>query len=253
MRLFTDVLSLPSSLLLLIATTSDIAASEKQWPYNLPPHVKYFPEDEVPIRRSLEIQSRLAKQVPAVVRKMNPDEGEMFFLDYWQFDSLDIPEISLLGPSGSSLEDRNHSIEEGNQPIRSRPVPYHVEGVGNDTASLFPPFPLHGGTSVHHESFLRFFRRTLVERDYQCPVGTNNCSSISRPNNCCATDETCVIVTDTGNGDVGCCPSGSTCTNQVSPCDTGAGYSSCPGSPNGGCCIPGFACQDVGCMHVFDL
>ncbi|KAL9070327.1 MAG: hypothetical protein Q9157_005856 [Trypethelium eluteriae] len=247
MQLFAKILSLPPSLLVLIATSSHPIASEKQWPYNLPPHVKYFPEDEVHIKRSVEIQNRLATQVPSVVRKMSPDAGEMFFLDYWQFDDLKAPQSAILDPPDLRGEQFNQNAEGSSQRESLRSKSSIIEDAGNGTGLMLPPFHLHAEISIHQESYLRFLRRTLIERDYQCPAETNDCASIGRPNNCCATDETCVIVTDTGNGDVGCCPSGSSCGSQVSSCNTAAGYTSCPGSPNGGCCIPGFACQDVGC------
>ncbi|KAI9693420.1 MAG: hypothetical protein M1820_009296 [Bogoriella megaspora] len=234
MRIPTHLLSLPSSLLIFISTYAQTSSSESQWPYNLPPHVKYFPEDEVHVKRSLSIQSQLATQTALVIRKMSPDEGEMFFLDYWQFDLQSSPRL------------------EGPIPIPRRKPTSIVDSTdsafSNSSDHLFPPFLPHAQSSLHYKQFLRFFRRTIVQRDFQCPTGTNNCSSIQRPNNCCATDETCVIVADTGDGDVGCCPSGSACGGSVSSCDTGAGYTSCPNSPNGGCCIPGFTCQDIGCV-----
>ena len=253
MRLFTNALSLPSTLLLLIVTASDITASEKQWPYNLPPHIKYFPEDEVHVKKSSDIQSRLATQIPSVIQKMSADEGEMFFLDYWHFDAQNPQELLAHDEARSSLEYLNQSFIHDAGLRRSRSNAHNAKDTIDGFDFLLPPFPLHAESSIQRESLLRFLRRKLVERNYQCPAGTNDCSSIGRPNNCCATDETCMIVTNTGNGDVGCCPAGSSCGGQVSDCDTAAGYSSCPGSPNGGCCIPGFACQDIGCKSLARL
>ena len=250
MRLFANFLNLPPSLLLLIATASDLAASERPWPYNLPPHVKYFPEDEMRVQSINELQSRMATQIPSVVRKMSADEGEMFFFDYWQFDAVHSPRRLLSDASNLALEHPKLSAEHEDRRGKLQLSPHGAAEISNVSDLLFPPFPLHAETSIHHGSLFHFLRRELAERDYKCPAGTNDCSSIGRPNNCCATDETCVIVTDTGNGDVGCCPSGSTCSSQVSSCDTDAGYTSCPGSPNGGCCIPGFACQDIGCKRL---
>src|SRR5450755_1881366 len=86
MRLLTQLFALPASLLLLIATSPTcVPAQDLQWPYNLPPHVKYYPEDEALVRRDIEIQQRLQRQPAVGVRKMSDDPGEMFFLDYWSF------------------------------------------------------------------------------------------------------------------------------------------------------------------------
>ncbi|KAL8740337.1 MAG: hypothetical protein Q9190_006947, partial [Brigantiaea leucoxantha] len=96
---------LPTSLLLLIASAPLSTLSiDAQWPYNLAPHVKYFPGDEPIIKRNVEIQERLQYQSPIALRKMDSDEGKMFFLEYWQFDTT-------------------HQIE-------SRPVPSSMPGGG---------------------------------------------------------------------------------------------------------------------------
>src|SRR5690348_7797091 len=81
--------ALPPSLLFFLAHTllpSVATASQPPWPYNLPPDVKYYPEDEKMIKRDLDIQRRLLHSPVKGVRKMTGDPGEKFYLDYWRFE-----------------------------------------------------------------------------------------------------------------------------------------------------------------------
>lgn len=254
MRRTISLLSLPASLLLLISSTpahTSTSTPNPQWPYNLPPHIKYYPEDELLVRRDLEIQNRLAYQMPAGMQKMSGDKGEKFLMTYWRFEFPDPEEggggrrISIPGPRRRAPESSNPDVGAGNATIM---------------LPLLPPFLLHADdtqTSLNPTSnnrFLRFPRGilpSLEKRGFQCPAGTSDCSFVSRPNTCCATGETCQIITDTGLGDVGCCGQGQTCSGKVTTCD--AGYTSCPNNPGGGCCMPGYSCVDVGCEFVISV
>ncbi|KAF4313159.1 gpi anchored protein [Botryosphaeria dothidea] len=233
----TSLFSLPPSLLVLLSSTC--LANAEPWPYNLPKHEKYWPEHEEFIKRDAHIQQRLAGQSPAGIQKMSGDPGEKFYLHYWQFEDAS-PEIGR-GDS-DSLRGRAQAADTNAEE-------HYLNS--SMAENLLPPLLLH--SEAHQDSgrgLLRFFQRDLFEkRDFQCPTGTNSCANINRPDSCCPSDETCVIVEDTGLGDVGCCPAGSTCSGGVSNCNTDAGYTSCPESDNGGCCIPGYTCQDVGCKH----
>ena len=237
---------LPASLVLFIASTLPPAqALEARWPYHLPPDVKSFPKDEPLIKRNLDIQSRLMDQRPIGVRKMSSDEGEMFFLEYWRFDG---------GSQELTLLDELSPAEKGSKPLR-------VRSDGSDRTSLdtgfnvtlLPslqaPFSLHRDPNEAYDGPLspRAILGFLNRRDFQCPTGTASCSSINRPNSCCPTGEACQLITDVGLGDVGCCAQGQSCSNQVSNCQQG--YTSCPGSAGGGCCIPGYTCNGVGCKY----
>jgi hypothetical protein len=153
---------------------------------------------------------------------MSENEGEMFFLDNWIFAS-DV------------------------QSVDKRSEPEHL---ANLTSQLISPLRPHAVNPLV-ESLLRFRARSaLLKRDFKCPEGTNDCSSIGAPNSCCSTDATCISIEDTGFGPVGCCSSGQSCSGEIS-CDTDGGYTSCPNSPNGGCCLPGYSCQDVGCKCLW--
>jgi hypothetical protein len=215
-------MQLPDSLLALllfsIPPLAHAAEAKLQWPHNLPKDTKYFPEDEVHVKRGIDIHKRLRKETPIGVKKMSTDEGEMFMLDNWIFAS---DSTSRLGKR--ETEEENNATIQALSPLRP-----HVE------SHMFDPF-------------LRFTpRNALFARDFKCPEGTSSCSSIGAANNCCGTGSYCINVPDTGDGPVGCCPQGQTCAGAVT-CDVARGYSSCPGSDNGGCCLPGYSCQGVGC------
>ncbi|KAK0728446.1 hypothetical protein B0T26DRAFT_738787 [Lasiosphaeria miniovina] len=87
----------------------------------------------------------------------------------------------------------------------------------------------------------------LQQRDWSCPTGTSSCAAIGFPNSCCSAGERCMQVADTGLGSVGCCPAGATCSGSVSKCAQGS--TACASEIGGGCCIPGFVCEGVGCVQ----
>ena len=207
----STLLSLPSSILLLLCN-APLATASQQWPHNLPKHMKYFPEDEGHVRRGLEIRERLQNEKPVGMKKMSTDEGEMFMLDDWIF--------------ASSQSKRSEHEYFGNGTYQAQPA-------------IRP--------NVKDEWIERLrIRDVLLKRQFRCPEGTNSCSSIGAPDVCCGTGSTCVNVQDTDIGSVGCCPQGKTCSGTIS-CNEAAGYTSCPNSSNGGCCLPGFQCSGVGC------
>ncbi|KAJ9609424.1 hypothetical protein H2200_005751 [Cladophialophora chaetospira] len=81
--------ALPSSLLFLISISISPASSQNlnlRWPYNLPPDSKYYPEDELLIKRDIDVQHKLQRISPTGVRKLSGDEGEKFYMDYWGFE-----------------------------------------------------------------------------------------------------------------------------------------------------------------------
>lgn len=223
MHLSAGIFALPASILLLITRSPlPVASHELKWPYNLPSHLKYFPEDEALIKRELTLQQRLQQQPALGVRKMSADPDQKFYLDYWSFDI--------------SADDHNFDSWTNSSAL------------GN----LHPRVPLHSNKTIpkapRHVPFSFWNRSPLEQRDFQCPSGTNSCNAIGYPNSCCPTGETCQIVEDTGIGNIGCCPAGATCAGSVSACD--AGQTACAANLGGGCCIAGYACLDVGCVYV---
>ncbi|KUJ18183.1 uncharacterized protein LY89DRAFT_684121 [Mollisia scopiformis] len=244
MRINLSILALPASILTLIAlhTTSVLSTeddqSPKQWPYNLPPHVKYWPEDPPNRRRDLEaIEEHLRLgRAPVGIMKMGTDEGEKFYMEYWQFEG----EMTLMDISSNTLRKRDEEEE--------------ARLLANASAVLDfrPPFMLHtedssyGNLRARRALEARNALAVLGKRGFLCPTGTADCSSIGQPNYCCATGETCFAIQDAGLGPVGCCPTGSTCGGTVTTCN--APNTPCADNVGGGCCIPNYVCATVGCV-----
>lgn len=213
-----NLLSLPPTLIALLYAIP--SSAESQWPHNVPRHLKYFPEEETLARRGIDIYQRLQHERPIGVKKMSLDEGEMFMLDNWIFEA----------DTQSRAETKRSDYEE----------------FGNGTFQARSPL-----RPLAEEDFLArlHIRDVLLKRQFKCPEGTNSCSAIGAPDVCCGTGSTCINVnSNTDAGSVGCCPQGQTCAGSIS-CDTANGYSACPDAPNGGCCLPGFRCQGVGCEY----
>ena len=187
-------------------------------------------------RRSTDTSAFLSSaNQPVGVRKMSSDEGEMFFPEYWTFEAN--------GESDSNVLE-NPNINK-RRPLLRLP---NLEGpkLLSDNATILPPLQAPFSLHTDRPNFLHLRRLfPFQKRDYNCPSNTNACTSINRPNSCCASDESCQLITDTGNGDVGCCSQGQTCSQEVGACQQG--YPSCPGAQGGGCCVPGSSCLDVGC------
>lgn len=216
--------ALPSSLLVFIASSAlPVSSQDLPWPYNLPSEAKYYPEDEVLIRRDLYIQQSLQTRPVTGIRKLSDDPGEKFYLDYWAFEEEE----------ASDNWERWRCTNATLFTSFDQPVRVHAAQQSPRLLARYVPLP---GWHL------------FEKRDFQCPSGTSACTSINRPNSCCAAGSTCQLVQDTGLGDVGCCPDGEVCANSLSTCE--AGYSSCPNNPGGGCCIPGYACYDVGCIQT---
>jgi len=207
----STLLSLPPTVLVLLCAAPTVSA-QQQWPHNLPKHMKYFPEDEHHVRRGLDIKERLRYERPVGIKKMSTDEGEMFMLDNWVF-----------APSESKRSE--------------------YEDLGNGTYQARPA--IRPNAADEWLERLRI-RDVLLKRQFKCPEGTLSCSSIGAPDVCCGGSSTCVNVPDSDIGDVGCCPNGQTCSGSIS-CNESAGYTACPNSSNGGCCLPGFQCSGIGC------
>ncbi|KAI4733412.1 hypothetical protein E4T50_16033 [Aureobasidium sp. EXF-12298] len=225
----TGLLAIPAALLTVIFATP---AYSQDWPYNLPPGAKYYPEHEHHIRRDLEIQQKLNLISPCGMRKMSDDEGEKFFLDYWQFDQQAFDTIGMDKPL--------HARRSVSSAARLLNI--------SNVEELLPPLLLHAESQQFIPNH-RFLGRSLFERAYQCPSGTNSCESIGYPNSCCATGETCISLPDNDGATIGCCPDGASCGGQIGSCDTAAGYTNCK-NDNGGCCIPGYTCQGIGCVYA---
>lgn len=213
MQLPTHLFSLPTSILLLLfSSIQDVRSQEHPSPTDLSPEYKYYPEHAHILRRGLEIQRKLQWQTPVGVKKMSGDPGEKFWLDYWVFDER----VQLL-TNGTGYGELEGALR----------VHYGVD------AEIYGPQELQP--------------RGLTRRDFECPSGSTACTSINRPNSCCASGTTCQLIPNSGSGDVGCCPSGQSCGNTLGDCREGS--TSCD-SDGGGCCLPGYACFEQGCVQT---
>lgn len=253
MRFNSSLFGLPASLILLIAShanaNSAIEPNQSPNPRRSNPPSSFqvsavdILEPEVRSKQNVVGQST----APVGVLKMSDDPGEKFFHEYWQYEDA----------LAASITPENTASE----PLRKRDLKEEVRLLANASTAISwrPPFALHTDDQLAYQDLrLRssipnsdgaVALAALQKRDFTCPAGTSSCSSIGAPNACCATDEFCFTVTDTGLGTVGCCPSGSTCGGTISSCNSpntpcangGTGYSP------GGCCIPNYVCSGVGC------
>jgi progranulin len=258
MRLNSKTLGLPASILFLIASQATSAQSVEneqsptQWPWNLPPHVRYWPEDPPHRRRDLEdIEEHLSLgRSPVGVMKMSPDEGEKFYMEYWQFEGP-LEQSGLHDAPSQALRGRNELDEA------------ILLANASATVSWRPAFALHteqdpdslGSEDLRAHGALeaRNFAAALAvleKRGFTCPTGTSNCSGIGYPNSCCAAGETCFSITDTGLGPVGCCPTESNCGGFITSCNSPNTPCAEPEYSGGGCCIPNYVCAGVGCTYI---
>ncbi|MCJ1356898.1 MAG: Mucin-21 [Icmadophila ericetorum] len=213
-------------------------ALEARSPHNLHP-ARFSLDVELLVRRNEEIQKKLADSQPSAVHKMSEDQGEMFFLEYWQFGAenhLALGQLDKRRIPGIDIRRRDDG-EWGNSSI---------------SLLLQPPLLLHSGQpTTPYDLFKRLpvgLFPSLDRRDFQCPTGTSSCTSINQPETCCPNGDTCVSVQNTGSGTVACCPAGQTCSGAIDGCP--AGYTACSSSSGGGCCIPGYQCSGAGCILV---
>lgn len=214
MRSFSSVSGLPGSLLLLLAQIMGVHGD--------------------------------TQRLPTAIRKMGVDAGEKFFQEYYAFEVED--EVAQVGTPASAAVPAQGILtpeEEAHLAVNSSAsIPYRAPFA----AHFYESMETLGERDSRGESDL--FRRAkwvevrLAKRDYACPAGTSNCSSIGYPDSCCQSGTTCVTISDTGLGPVGCCPNGESCTGQIACSGDQQGCSSDSG---GGCCISGYACASIGC------
>ena len=264
MRLPPKLLTLPTSLLLLLLSSTLPAQAENDdpsltsWPNEHPVDLKYSPEVSLRRKRELEaIQAHIsAGHAPVVVKKMSEDESEMFFPEYWGFGQQK-DEFALFGnslpPDGAGWSLRKEFEEDEARMLANI----------STTPSMRPPFLVRAekGAALSRRDVqalaigrIKSIRNAaavlalLEKRQFACPSGTSACSNA--PSLCCATGENCVSVIDTGIGTIGCCPMGYTCSGTIqciggnTPCATDIG---------GGCCVPGDVCATIGCKNMISI
>lgn len=189
---------------------------------------------------AVRISAEQNAPLPTAIRKMPPDPGEKFYHHYYAFEQEDSQQ-----PLQVSDIAARQSLEKQDGRFLSTNTSTEL--------NLGPAFARLDDRWVDpdqesEKSAWRLLRRVLAaleSRDWACPGGTNSCTDIGYPNSCCPTGETCMVIQDTGLGPVGCCPSGSSCGGTITGC--AAGNTPCASDIGGGCCIPGYVCQGVGC------
>ncbi|TGO88529.1 hypothetical protein BPOR_0157g00110 [Botrytis porri] len=251
MRLSAKVLGLPTSILmLLVSQTHSVQAIDIDnnrllalWPRDWI-HVKDWIYGSAR-RRDARLEGSdgpvVVAKNPVGILKMSEDGGEKFYNGYWRFGD----------------EDLQMSVDGRDKYLRERDLKEEARSLANSSIpiSFRTPFALH---TEDHSGFLDYEKirarrkdstaalALLEKRDFKCPTGTSNCSSIGYPNSCCATDETCFQITDTGLGPVGCCPSGGNCGGTITNC--ASPNTPCADDVGGGCCIPNYVCASIGCV-----
>lgn len=197
-----------------------------------------------------EPQQRL---LPTAIRKMPPDQGAKFHHEYCAFaehaafgPAAQRPVAAIAARSALNADDALILAANVSAELPLRPPFALLSGPEevnrNDEESIAPPPPPRAWDLFRRAASALAF---LERRQWACPSGTSSCAAIGYPNSCCGERETCVKVADTGLGPVGCCPAGATCGGGISGC--AAGSTACGSDIGGGCCIPGFVCQGVGC------
>lgn len=182
-------------------------------------------------------------RLPTAIRKMGLDSGEKFLPDYMAFEDEPIYAQAPLSPREAALAARlaREAFDQS--------VELPCLAANDSSAMLRPPFATHGGLDTEQSGW-ELVRRAaealhLLRGRQSCPAGMSSCANIGEPNKCCLNGEVCVSISDPSVGSVACCPQGRTCTGTVGSCNPGS--TSCPAQLGGGCCIPGYVCQGVGC------
>ncbi|KAK2879390.1 hypothetical protein FQN49_000933 [Arthroderma sp. PD_2] len=176
------------------------------------------------------------EEYPPLVRKMSDDPGQKFYPHYWRLDGLTSNTPSISSRGGGAANDERGTDEA------------HQGSLARDRSSVNIRSPLLLHSSDRSSPLPMIGRSILGKREFQCPAGTAPCTSINRPKSCCRKGDVCLIVEDTGLGDVGCCPQGQDCSGQLISCPQG--FTTCPADLGGGCCTPGYTCVAEGCLLV---
>ncbi|KAJ6783342.1 hypothetical protein PWT90_04341 [Aphanocladium album] len=172
-----------------------------------------------------------AERAPTAVRKLAPDANEKLYPEHLAFATLSFPEAALAA---------RHFLDAQDAAL------LRSQRDGQDRAHQ-PAFAGHLDDA--DRSALRRAAEALTllqRRGAACPSGMSGCDAIGQPNKCCQDGTVCTKVEDSSVGGIACCPRGSSCGGRVGACPSDA--TSCPAELGGGCCIPGYVCQGMGCV-----
>ncbi|KAF5010016.1 hypothetical protein FDECE_3795 [Fusarium decemcellulare] len=168
---------------------------------------------------------------PTAVRKLTPNSNEKLLREHLAFAPLHVlSPREAAAAAVSFLDDQDEELL-----------------ALNGTERFYrPAFAPHGEEA--RDSMLRRAAEALalLQRRQSCPEGMNSCSDIDSEVKCCQDGTYCVDVGDAVAGGVACCPNGASCGGGVGACPSGA--TSCSEELGGGCCIPGYVCEGLGCV-----
>lgn len=174
-------------------------------------------------------QATAAQLSPTAIRKIAPDPGQKIFPEHLAFAPL--PRVSF----GEEADEEEDFWPDSNATARfySRAYAPHYDADGGE-----------GNVLRRAAEALALLRKRA-----SCPAGMNGCDSAGAPDKCCEAGTYCAKVQDESVGHIACCPQGDTCGGGVGKCPSDA--VSCPASLGGGCCIPGYVCEGIGCRSWF--
>nr|XP_023907948.1 uncharacterized protein LOC112019664 [Quercus suber]POF16498.1 hypothetical protein CFP56_24016 [Quercus suber] len=178
--------TLPASLLLYIADARELDRSRYAWPNEVLHH------DDL-VRQDVEAQHKLAWQTPVGVKKMSEDEGEKFFLHYWNFaeaESKDNSTVATAPIAPHSNHDRRLLLLGHRLFERDYQCPANTESCSSIGSDLCCP---SGQTCVSTSSGIG------------CCTSGDDCDSVS------ACDVAAGYTSCPNSSSGGCCVPGSTC------------------------------------------
>lgn len=195
----------------------------------------FLPASLLAIASQASCSAAVAERSPTALRKLAPDANEKIFPQHLAFASLSFGDAALAAHQFLDAQDASSQPQRQRQQQQHQPRPYR------------PAFARH-----HTETEDNALRRAaealalLQRRAAACPSGMTGCSAIGQPNKCCQDGTVCTRVDDASVGGIACCPHGSSCGGRVGACPPDA--TSCAADLGGGCCIPGYVCQGMGCV-----
>jgi len=177
MRFKAKILGLPASILVLLVSHCSAAQSgpddqsPAQWAWNLPAQVRHWLETP-PRRRNLEATEEYSQKgrSPVGVMKMSSDDGEKFYMEYWQFEGPTLQSNRLEVP----LEERHEkdaSLANVSAPFRA-PYALHTDQ-GSSYEDLKARKVLEGRNTVAALAILE-------KRDFVCTFNSSLLGTFSR-------------------------------------------------------------------------
>lgn len=165
---------------------------------------------------------------PTALRKLSPDSNEKLFPEHLAFE-----------PVAHLLRDDTLSLDT-----------YALDDQDSNGSAFYYRRAFGANYDGNEEGILRRAAEVLaiLEKRSSCPSGMNSCEDEGSPNKCCQEGTYCTRVSNAGVGNIACCPDGSSCGGGIGDCPSDA--TECPASLGGGCCIPGYICQGIGCKYL---